>query len=299
MLEMAPSGDRTYRQGYAGDTFNTIWHLAQLLDGRSSAGFVTRVGTDRFSEGFVHEMVADGLDISGVVRDRVRGMGLYLIELEGGERSFHYWRQHSAARHLADDAHQLQASFEGAGLIYLSGVTLAILAPEAREHMLSALAAARLEGPLISFDPNIRLQLWSSQDEARAAISQMAETTDIALPSFDDEATLWGDSSPADTISRLQAHGVAEIIVKNGAKAVHYACDGVSRCVATPHVHGVRDTTGAGDAFNAGYLAARLVGLEVRSAIGLGQRLSAEVIVTYGARAERESARMIGRSALA
>ena len=56
-------------------------------------------------------------------------MGLYLIELEGAERSFHYWRSTSAARHLADDPGGLGAGLAGAGMVHLSGITLAILPP--------------------------------------------------------------------------------------------------------------------------------------------------------------------------
>ena len=92
MVEMAPVGEGLYRRGYAGDTFNTVWHMAQLLGDAARSGFVTRVGRDGLSDAFVAEMAADGLDVSGVTRDPERGMGLYLIELDGVERSFHYWR---------------------------------------------------------------------------------------------------------------------------------------------------------------------------------------------------------------
>ena len=59
---------------------------------------------------------ADGLDVAGVIRDPERSMGLYLIELDGVERSFHYWRQCSAARRLADDPAALATALRGAGL---------------------------------------------------------------------------------------------------------------------------------------------------------------------------------------
>ena len=85
MLEMAPVGDGQFRMGYAGDTFNTLWHAAQLLGERGRAGFVTRLGTDRLSDRFAAEMETDGLDLSGVSRDPERQMGLYIIELDGAD----------------------------------------------------------------------------------------------------------------------------------------------------------------------------------------------------------------------
>jgi 2-dehydro-3-deoxygluconokinase len=113
MIEMAPVDGGLYRRGYAGDTFNTAWHMGQLLGDAARVAFVTSVGRDPLSDAFVAEMEADGLDVSGVVRDPERNMGLYLIELDGVERSFHYWRASSAARRLADDPAALAADLSG------------------------------------------------------------------------------------------------------------------------------------------------------------------------------------------
>ena len=291
MLELAPVGEGLYRRGFAGDTFNTIWHMAQLMGEDGSARFVTRIGADRLSNRFAEEMEADGLDLGGITRDPERGLGLYLIELDGAERSFHYWRSTSAARHLADDPQAITAAFAGAGLIHVSGISLAILAPEARERLVSALSAARRDGAVVSFDPNIRPQLWATAEEARATVARMLEETDIALPSFDDEATLWSDRAPSDTLARYVAKGVAEIVVKNGAAPVHFHAEGRSALRETSPAASVRDTTGAGDAFNAGYLAARLMGVHAGKAVAAGQSLAAEVIGHFGARIPRERVR--------
>jgi 2-dehydro-3-deoxygluconokinase len=178
MIEMAPGRDSSYRRGYAGDTFNTIWNMAQLLGDRAKVGFVTRIGTDTISEAFASEMASDGLSISGIQWDSERHMGLYLIELHGAERSFHYWREDSVARHLADDAKALRSALQGAGLIHPSGITLAILSPESRDILLTELVEAQRLGVVISFDPNIRPKLRSSLDEARAAVADMLDAAD-------------------------------------------------------------------------------------------------------------------------
>ena len=67
MLELAPVGEGLYRLGYAGDTFNTAWHMAQLLIGTAKVGFVTQIGRDKLSETFAAEMAADGLDVDGSI----------------------------------------------------------------------------------------------------------------------------------------------------------------------------------------------------------------------------------------
>lgn len=287
MIEMAPVEGGLYRRGFAGDTFNTAWHMAQWLGPRAEVGMVTRIGRDSLSDAFAAEMAADGMGLRGVMRDDERRMGLYLIELDGVERSFHYWRDLSAARRLADDAAALEAALTGAGLIYLSGITLAILSPEARERLFAVLARARTAGAVIAFDPNIRARLWSSAEVMRATLAQMLPLVDIGLPSFDDEALHWGDGSPEATLARFRAAGVAEVVVKNGAGEVLHHAQGQTGRVATPAVQGIRDTTGAGDAFNAGYLSARLLGQAAAVAIAFGQVMAAAVLRHAGARASK------------
>lgn len=289
MVEMAPVGPGLYHRAFAGDSFNTIWHMAQLLRHKSvMAGLVTRLGQDRLSRDFLDEMQADGLDISGISIDPVRNIGLYLIELQGVERHFHYWRSASAARALADDPAILAKAVSGAALIHLSGITLAILTPTARQTLLRVLQVARTQGARIAFDPNIRPALWPSPDETRAAMQEMMAITDIALPSFDDESRLWGDTTPGTTIDRFQANGVREVVVKDGPHPVHAMADSAMLVQQTPKVENLLDTSGAGDAFNAGYLSARLMRYDAASAISVGQTLAAEVIKIMGARASKD-----------
>lgn len=289
MIEMAVVGDEHYRRNFAGDTFNTVWHMAQIIGEQADIGYISAVGTDALSDIFISQLQQDGIDTSGIRRIADRNMGLYLIELNDAERNFHYWRNHSAARLLADDTDWLDHALSGVGLIHFSGITLAILAPDARSRLLDALKKASANGAVISFDPNIRHKLWSSADEIRDTISAFLEITDIAVPSFDDEVSLWGDASSQETIKRFNAAGVQEIVVKNGAGAITALSQEKIITVDTPRVQNICDTSGAGDAFNSGYLAARLKGHDAVSAIGFGQQISAEVIQHFGARIPKTS----------
>ena len=288
MIEMAVIGDATYRRSFAGDTFNTAWHMSQLLGPAFPIGFATKVGSDAVSRSFIGELEADGFDVSCVARDANRTIGLYMIELDGAERHFHYWRNQSAARLLADDPNWLARVTRDAGLIHVSGITLAILSPDGRARLWDALADARLRGARVSFDPNVRPKLWTSENETRTTLARFFELTDIMLPSFDDEAALWGDASPEATLKRFAQAGVTEIAIKNGAGPVLACSDGAEITVDTPVLNDIRDTSGAGDAFNAGYLAARLSGKGQGDAIKSGQRISSEVIRHFGARLQKE-----------
>jgi 2-dehydro-3-deoxygluconokinase len=188
-----------------------------------------------------------------------------------------------------DDLDGLIEATRDCGLLHVSGITLAVIGDTGRRHLIDALRQARRAGAVVSFDPNVRLRLWRDASELRAATQAMLEVVDIALPSFDDEAAVWGDADPEATLARLEAAGVPEIVVKNGAGEVVYAVAGRRGRLPTPEVTNLRDTTGAGDSFNAGYLAGRLVGLAPLESCRLGQQVAGEVIGHYGALAPREA----------
>lgn len=297
MVEMAPLGDGMYRRGFAGDTFNTVWHMAQWLGPRAEVGLVSRLGRDSLSDAFLAEMARDGMVLSGLSRDDRRGMGLYLIELDGVERQFHYWRDSSAARGLADDAAALAAALQGVGLVHLSGITLAILPPAGREALFAVLADYRAAGGCVAFDPNIRMRLWPSVAEMQAVVLRMLGLCDIALPSLDDERAHFGDDDAGAVVARMAAAGVAEVVVKDGAGPVWLWAGGAGRSFDTPAVAELRDTTGAGDAFNAGYLAGRVLGLAGDDCVRAGQRLAGVVLGHPGARAPRAAVAGLGELA--
>lgn len=284
MIELSPGGAAgEWRQGIAGDTLNTAWYARAMLPADWSVDYVTRLGTDRFSDMIVTFLAENGLGTAHVQRDPVRQPGLYAISLTRGERSFTYWRDSSAARRLADDPDLLERALRGAALVFVSGITLAILAPEARETLLRCLGKARSDGAQIAFDPNIRPRLWESLESARDWILRCAELATIVLPSFDDEAATFGDADPAATVARYRGRGGADVVVKNAGGDVHWAQGHAAGVVTDLPRRTPRDTTGAGDSFNGACLAALLQGRDAVSAIAQGHALASEVILHQGA----------------
>lgn len=283
MLEFAPVEGGLYAQGFAGDTLNTCWYLAHLAPNQRPVRYLTRVGGDALSDRFVAFLKDSGLDASAVTRDPERTLGLYLIALIGAERRFTYWRDQSAARRLADSPAELEAGLEDAALIHVSGITLAVIGPVGRRRLFDALQVARSRGALVSFDPNLRRKLWRSEAEIQQATVDFLEVVDIALPSYDDEQQLWADASPEATAARIAARGVGEIVVKNGPGEAWVRVDGEGSGVAATPAEDARDTTGAGDSFNAGYLAARLRGMAPAEACAFGHKLAGEVVRWPGA----------------
>lgn len=281
MLELSGSGSE-WHMGHAGDTLNTLWALRALI-AEAETDYVTAFGDDPFSaaqRGFLAD-AGIGTAASPVIAGA--RPGLYAITLEGAERSFTYWRSDSAARRLADDRARLDESVAGAWLVYFSGITLAILDARGRSNLLGALAGARSAGALVAFDPNHRPRLWEHADAARDAIGRALAITDIALPTFEDEKGLFGDESPHQTVARMRDAGVGEIAVKNGAEAALVAAAGKDPVEVPAMAVDAVDTTGAGDAFNGGYLAARLLGQSPKDAARAGHRTAAATVGIRGA----------------
>ena len=121
------------------------------------------------------------------------------------------------------------------------------------------------------------------EGDARRVFERFWRLSHIAMPTFEDEQALWGDSSLEATLSRFTAMGIGEIVVKLGAEGAAIQTGSNRDRVATPHRAKPIDTTGAGDAFDAAYLAARLRGLEPREAAVIGHDLAAVVVQHRGA----------------
>ncbi|MDN5785750.1 sugar kinase [Pseudorhodobacter sp.] len=281
MIELSPgaAGDQ-WQLGFAGDTVNTVWYARAGLDPKTDCvGYFTALGRDSMSDRIMGFLNHAGIGTQSIRRIEGKNPGLYLIEQKDGDRAFMYWRGDSAARRMADDAGALAAAMQNADMIYLRGITLAILDSAGRDRLCDALQAARTAGKSIAYDPNIRPALWQGADEMRSTLMRVAGLANIVLPSFEDEARVFGDATPAATVARYRAAGAAEIVVKDGGAPVTLH-DGSQ--IAVPQC-AVVDATAAGDSFNGGYLAARLKGASPAQAARAGIEISAQVIQARGA----------------
>ena len=284
MLELSRDGEG-WRLGYGGDTLNTAIHMARA---GHDVAYLTALGDDTFSRDLRQKWQDEGLDTTLVLTHPTRQAGLYAIETDAcGERSFAYWRDTSAARAMFALPGMAEAlvQAEGAELLAFSLITLAILPPDGREALLALAGRVRARGGKVAFDGNYRPRLWASVEEARAARDAAIACADIGLPTLEDEAALSGHDTAEAVAAHWQGLGCGETIVKLGAEGCRLP-DGA--LAAPERVLQPVDTSGAGDAFNAGYLAARLRGAAVPEAAREGHRLAGWTIMRPGAIPARE-----------
>jgi 2-dehydro-3-deoxygluconokinase len=278
---------------FGGDTLNTAVYMARLLDPAiARVAYVTGLGVDGMSAEMAAAWEREGIDTASVLRLEDRLPGIYMIETDAdGERRFHYWRRDAAARHwlAAPGAQQVLAQLAEARMVYLSGISLAILAPGDRDLLIATLARCRAAGGKVVFDNNYRPRLWESAAVAREVYDRMFAQTDIALITLDDDVALYGLDDARAVIDRTRTLGVGEVVVKRGAAAAVVWHDGQVHEVAPEPVKDVVDTTAAGDSFGAAYMAARLAGQGPEAAARAGHRLAGTVIRHRGAIIPRDA----------
>jgi len=291
VVEMTRAADGKFALSCGGDTFNTAIYLARAgLD----VAFATAIGDDPYSESITALAAAEGVSRDLVLRVPGRLPALCLVDRgPGGERGTRCWREGAPAADLFELPEWIPVaqSLLSARLVYFSGITLSLYSNNGLGRFLAVLETARRHGAKVAFDGNFRPHGWKGDlARTRTVFIEALKRVDIALPTFDDEAILWGDPSPEATVARLQAFGIGEIVVKNGPNSALVAASGVREFVPVPEVMVPVDATAAGDGFNAGYIAARFGGAEPARAADAAHRLAGDVIRHHGALLPRAAA---------
>jgi 2-dehydro-3-deoxygluconokinase len=293
LIELTRGGDGRFGLAYGGDTFNTAVYLARAgLD----VAFASAIGDDPYSDSVLALAAAEGISRDLILRVPGRLPGLSMIDADAaGTRHFHHWREVAPAGDLFElpDWNRVAEGLLTAKLVYFSGITLSLYSNTGLGRFLAVIEMARKNGAKIAFDGNFRPRGWKGDlTRTRTVFMEALKRVDIAMPTYDDEAVLWGDPSPEATVERLHAFGIAEIVVKNGPNSALVAAGNNSEFIPVPEVVVPVDTMAAGDSFNAAYIAARLSGDGPQAAAAAAHRLAGEVIRHRGAIMPRANAVM-------
>ena len=242
-----------------------------------SSGWISFLGHDEPGRLVLDRVRGEGVDTSQVRRLGGYPTGLYLREKVGRETRVYYYRQGSAASTLAPGAFDPEY-LEGADFLHLTGITPA-LSEECSDFTLWAAREARENGTRVSFDVNYRSKLWPPE-EARNFVEEMLPHTDLLLVGDDEARALW-DRSDEELVRELAAAGTREVVLKRGGEGSLALVE--DRAVEQP-VFPVEevDPIGAGDAFDAGYLAGYLWGLDPEQRLRVANAMGALSVATLG-----------------
>ena len=287
MIELRDDAKGGIRQHFSGDTLNAaVYFCRQLGTCPVKTDFVTAIGTDRFSLAMLQFWQHEGIGCSQVRQMQDKVPGLYFIHVDAnGERSFTYWRSDSAARFMfaGEEGERLLAQLAGYDGVYLSGITLAILADTSLEQMVAVLVALKARGGQIYFDTNFRPALWPDKARARLWYKRLLDMCDIAFVTLEDENLLFDTPTAEVILQRFANIPVPELVIKCGADPCRIRFKGQVFSIPAEQVTKVVDTTGAGDSFSAAYLAERLKGQAPALAAQAAHKVAAQVIGFSGA----------------
>ncbi|UTE77019.1 MULTISPECIES: aminoimidazole riboside kinase [unclassified Rossellomorea] len=238
----------TYQKSPGGAPANVSVGLARL-GARST--FLGKVGDDVLGR-FLHETLREyGVSTNQMLlTSDVRTGVVFVTNGEGGERSFDFYIDPSADRFLqVSDIDE--EDFISHKILHFGSISM--ISSPAKEATHHAVKVAKENGLLVSYDPNLRLGLWDSEENARAMIKSMLSEADVVKISEEELEFITGEKEIEAGIRKLTSYHIPFLIITMGAEG-SYVCIGDDRQYVPAMKVKAVDTTGAGDAFVSGIL---------------------------------------------
>lgn len=282
VVDLLPESDGRLLPCPGGAPANVAVGIARL---GGTSGFIGRVGDDPFGALMQRTLLTEGVDITYLKQDEWHRTSTVLVDLnDQGERSFTFMVRPSADLFL--ETTDLPCWRHGEWLHLCS---IALSAEPSRTSAFTAMTAIRHAGGFVSFDPNIREDLWQDEHLLRLCLRQALQLADVVKLSEEEWRLISGKTqNDRDICALAKDYEIAMLLVTKGAEGVVVCYRGQVHHFAGMSVNCV-DSTGAGDAFVAGLLTGlSSSGLstderEMRRMIDLAQRCGALAVTAKGA----------------
>ncbi|EPP2371120.1 aminoimidazole riboside kinase [Escherichia coli] len=282
VVDLLPESDGRLLPCPGGAPANVAVGIARL---GGTSGFIGRVGDDPFGALMQRTLLTEGVDITYLKQDEWHRTSTVLVDLnDQGERSFTFMVRPSADLFL--ETTDLPCWRHGEWLHLCS---IALSAEPSRTSAFTAMTAIRHAGGFVSFDPNIREDLWQDEYLLRLCLRQALQLADVVKLSEEEWRLISGKTqNDRDICALAKEYEIAMLLVTKGAEGVVVCYRGQVHHFAGMSVNCV-DSTGAGDAFVAGLLTGlSSTGLstderEMRRIIDLAQRCGALAVTAKGA----------------
>ena len=254
LIDFTPAGlskqkHQIYEQNPGGAPANVLACLSRL--GRSTA-LIAKVGSDEFGRSLKSTLETIGIATQGLVMTEACHTTLAFVHLnEQGDRSFTFYRNPGADM-LLDSSDLSYNLIDDCQIFHVGSVSMTN--EPSRQATFAAIHYAREQGKLVSFDPNLRLQLWSSTDNAQITILQTLHLVDILKVSEEELVFLTDDTDLSRGAEQLRRqYNLKVVLVTLGARGA-MACNQNGEVSCPAYQVQTIDTTGAGDAFCGAFL---------------------------------------------
>lgn len=220
--------------------------LAALTKYGAKTALLGKVGNDAFGAMLTGTLQRAGIDTRGIVADETVFTTLAFVTIdETGNREFSFARKPGADTQLRFE--ELDLSLIDQARVFHFG-TLSLTDEPARSTTRKAVAYAKSKGKLITYDPNLRIPLWKSLEEAKEQLLWGLHQADVVKISDEEVAFLFGCTPQEGADKLLDEFGVSLAMVTLGPKGAYLKNRNGACSVPSPRVNPV-DTTGAGDIF--------------------------------------------------
>ena len=221
--------------------------LAALNKYGCKTAMIGKVGSDMFGSLLLRTLKNAGIDTQGVRVDSGVFTTLAFVSLDkSGNRDFSFARKPGADTCLTPD--EVDEALIADAKVFHFG-TLSLTDEPAASATRRAIELAKAHGLLISLDPNLRKPLWTSEDDAKAAMDWSLRQADVVKISDEEIKWLWGLSPEEGAQKLLKEYGASLVYATLGPKGCHAATRNAAVTVSSPSGIRVVDTTGAGDIF--------------------------------------------------
>lgn len=253
----------TFTVAVAGAEYNVAVGLSRM---GHEAFYCTKLGTDPMGEKIVKAMENNNISTKFVFRSEEKSTGFMLKnKVEKGDPQIHYYRKNSAASTISEED-IATLDLNGCDWLHVTGVMPAI-SESALSAIKSLIKRAKAIGLTISFDPNLRPQLWGSEEKMVKTLNELAESADLILPGLKEGAILTGKTTAEEIAAYYHEKGTKYVIVKLGKDGAYYSeKGGESGYSGEFPAEKIVDTVGAGDGFAAGVISALIEGLSIKDA---------------------------------
>jgi len=281
LVEFSAAGDNLYQLGFSGDVLNSLGAARGL---GLSTGLISSLGDDPFTMDLVELLRSENIDLQYSPILEGKPNGVYFIHMsDSAHPSFHFIRKNSAATETftKQPIEQLIEYGKSAKAVLFSSIPLAVM--KESERIFQFLEALRGE-TLICFDLNVRPALWSNRDDLIQQFDRLAKISDVLFVTNDDDTALFGWREASNALQYYLSRGFKRVVFRRGGQATLVGTPEENFEVPVPKVSAVIDTTGAGDAFNAGYIAALLRKHDTYECTAMGNAAAACSIDSRGGR---------------
>ena len=287
LIDFIPTeiGDYTrvnmFVKNFGGAPFNYAIALSRL---DHSVGAVCSVGNDQFGKFLIETLSKEKVDTSHVKIKNSRTTLAFVVRLEGGQRKFFFYRKPwvETADTLLSPEDIDEEYISRAKILHVSGVALSH--NPCRDAIFKALRIAKENNVLISFDPNVRLDIWENYEEMLSMYDKVFKISDIILLSSDETRLLFNTIDPFKVSKKVyEKYNPQYLVVKLGPKGAYVKTSNGDEILKEPFPVKVVDTTGAGDAWAAGFEAMLLEGKDIEHAVIIANAVASLKVTRIGA----------------